>query len=455
MHFIFVCFISIVSNQPWTMQPWARFNYMCRLVVDWLMTPTLSSTRLCPFSTVSLLLLCYAEFGICVSFIYCHTHTQQTKTHVNSRYELEPFYEFFYNPRTSWCIHPFLLRQTMRANLGAALREDAAGGSAAGLSKLEAAVASYSEKLLEDSQTSVKDKLMTLCPVVTNFLGSEAVNPLKAGNPLSVTSHSAFGKLKAMILSSCTCCANGMVDGDDMHMCMFHSPEIQLSDVLYEITKNVHSIFDDKFICFANLYLTQTVSGRVFCSFVHLSLIEIKPTMSNRLGVWTRTFLSLHLIGLYCIPYQNQRANVSILTWPPSNWTIGHRTFNNFLFIILMFEFRSTTKHDPTEPNIDSLHYHAYDEEVFPFLRCLFMQLVWHLTLKPWSLYTNSTITGINHWLSTCLFWGCSWTDIIFFELSKSSILNCRLTPESWTNNWWTNIGRLGDTWCSCWDSQT
>ena len=150
----------------------------------------------------------------------------------------------------------FIDFQVMKKNLGAAMQEDAADGSRAGLRRLEAAVASHYESLLEDSATSVKDKLSEVCGAATSWLSTEGVNPLKSTSPLAVTTHSAFGKLKAMVLASCTCCASV-----DCNQCVFHASEIQLSDVMFEITRNIHHVFDDKFMSFANLFLAQTVSG--------------------------------------------------------------------------------------------------------------------------------------------------------------------------------------------------
>ena len=161
--------------------------------------------------------------------------------------------------------------KAMKANIGAALSADAAAGSAGGLRELEAAVSSHCEKLLEDSETPVKDKMLDFCDSVTDWLVSEGVNPLTTDSPLKVTTHSTFGKLKATIMALCTCtgkaCDQDGGDGDaksistNRHQCLLHADEIQLSDVLYEITKTVHSVFDDRFMSFANLFLSQTVSG--------------------------------------------------------------------------------------------------------------------------------------------------------------------------------------------------
>ena len=149
----------------------------------------------------------------------------------------------------------------MKANIGAALRADAAGGSAAGLSQLEAAVSSHCERLLEDAETPMKDKLINVCDSVTAWLVNEGVNPLLTDSPLKVATHSTFGMLKATILSQCTCSGGDVKSTAEVHQCLLHAENIQLSDVMYEITKTVHSVFDDKFMSFANLFLSQTIAG--------------------------------------------------------------------------------------------------------------------------------------------------------------------------------------------------
>ena len=146
----------------------------------------------------------------------------------------------------------------MKASMGAALRADAAGGSSAGLRQLEMAVSSHCERLLEDSDTPMKDKLIDCCDAVVAWLNMEGVNPLTTATPLQVSSHSAFGQMKATVLTQCTCTGSGDADKQS---CMLHASEISVSDVTWEIAKVVHNIFNDQFVTFANLFLSQTVGG--------------------------------------------------------------------------------------------------------------------------------------------------------------------------------------------------
>ncbi|CAK9064351.1 unnamed protein product, partial [Durusdinium trenchii] len=153
--------------------------------------------------------------------------------------------------------------QDMRGSLEAAMHADAAGGACAGLQNLEAAVSMHQETNTAN-KLNVNDKLKQWAPAVEQWLSGEAQSPLRSDNPLKVSLHASFGKIKASVLySSCTCrrgaSGNSGVEKDgETSTCSIHADKVVLTDVMFEVAKQVHEVFNDQFIAFANLLAEET-----------------------------------------------------------------------------------------------------------------------------------------------------------------------------------------------------
>lgn len=167
----------------------------------------------------------------------------------------------------------------MKAKLDDAMKQDASAGSAAGLQQLEAAVSSYNEGLYLDKTTSVADKLEKWSGEVCSWLASEPSGVVNTEKCLQVTAHASFGKLKAAVLNNaCTC---GGAGSPGAPSCLLHCESPQLMDLLYEVLRVVHGTFGDNFICFANLFLDETLRGHwardmcLMCLSLRFWLFEI------------------------------------------------------------------------------------------------------------------------------------------------------------------------------------
>ena len=164
-----------------------------------------------------------------------------------------------------------------------ALQSDV-GSTAAGLESLEAAVSSNCEKVLLDSKTTSGDKLVQLVAPVQSWLSSEPSNPFESSAISSnVTKQATFGRLNASVLLACTCPKQtgeslsalikhgGAIVTDVSATCCLHSSEVQLADVIFEISKAVHSVFNDQFLTFAHVYQDSLTAGNMaivcFASF--------------------------------------------------------------------------------------------------------------------------------------------------------------------------------------------
>ena len=160
-----------------------------------------------------------------------------------------------------------------------ALQSDV-GSTAAGLESLEAAVSSNCEKVLLDNKTASGEKLLQLVGPVRSWLSSEPLNPFESTAVSSdVTKQATFGRLNASVLLACTCPkqtgeslsalikCNGAVVSDVSATCCLHAPEVQLADVIFEISKAVHGVFNDQFLTFAHVYQDSLTSGNMatFC----------------------------------------------------------------------------------------------------------------------------------------------------------------------------------------------
>lgn len=173
------------------------------------------------------------------------------------------------------------------------MQADTAGGASTGLQNLEAAVSMHvQEKDDASNKLSVSERLKQWAPAIEHWLAGEAQSPLRTDSPLKVSLHSSFGKLKASVLySSCSCrCGRGLAkEGDsckdgDIKSCTIHSDQVVLSDLVFEIAKQVHEVFNDQFIAFANLLAEETVSGHGVCVARVLSRVAISKTSSGKLA---------------------------------------------------------------------------------------------------------------------------------------------------------------------------
>lgn len=150
----------------------------------------------------------------------------------------------------------------MQKTLSAAMVADAQNGGscATGVDQLEAAVSKSCETMLMDSATAFKEKLLHFLPDFEKWASSEpSLAFSKAEDLLEVTTHATFGRMKANILTSCSC-QSGASSSNSVS-CSLHSETVQLSDLIYEITNVVFQVFTDDYMCFSQLLRDQSLSG--------------------------------------------------------------------------------------------------------------------------------------------------------------------------------------------------
>ena len=159
--------------------------------------------------------------------------------------------------------------KNVRGDINAAMSADASNGCTAGLQELEAAVASNWSNLFKDQSTSALEKLQAWYKPLDDWIRSEPCHPFRSmrseseSTPpvFSVQSHATFGRLHAQVRVQAFCPCNGNTKEST---CALHGEQVALTDIIWEIVKVVHTVFDDKFISFANLFLDETVKGKVF-----------------------------------------------------------------------------------------------------------------------------------------------------------------------------------------------
>ena len=142
---------------------------------------------------------------------------------------------------------------------------DALNGCSAGLSELEAAVTSNWSNLFRDESMDAVEKMKSWWKPLQDWISSEPTHPLRAldrqglDDPVYVIGHSTFGRLHAQVRLQCAC-----TDGESAPNinCCLHGKEIALTDLLWEIIKVVHQVFDDKYMSFANVFFDETVKGQ-------------------------------------------------------------------------------------------------------------------------------------------------------------------------------------------------
>ena len=154
--------------------------------------------------------------------------------------------------------------QVMKGQVASAMQADAADGASTGLRRLEQAVADNFECVYASTSADKRQKLVDFASSVGSWLVSEPGNVLRSSSPLSVTCHATFGRLKAEVLLSCTCSSDASAaDGASRANCSLHTEKPALSDLIYEVTRHVHGVFNDRFICFTNLFAETLSTGRL------------------------------------------------------------------------------------------------------------------------------------------------------------------------------------------------
>ena len=124
-----------------------------------------------------------------------------------------------------------------------------------------------------DKTTTVLEKLEKLSSSLSQWMANEPTRVLQTESPLTVSDHASFGKLKAILQTSCTCRAAGAdvanAPTSQTHQgkptgpsCMFHTPDPDMKDVMYNVARSVHHLFGDSWSCFANLFLEECSAGR-------------------------------------------------------------------------------------------------------------------------------------------------------------------------------------------------
>ena len=119
-----------------------------------------------------------------------------------------------------------------------------------------AAAWNESEDLYNDKDLDATSKLAVLAHSVRKFLEQEAVNVLHAAEPLAVSGHTTFGRMKAVVLRHCTCSLGSSQD-QTPDACELHCCEPSVNDLVWSIASTIFHKFDDEFTCFANLFVEQ------------------------------------------------------------------------------------------------------------------------------------------------------------------------------------------------------
>ena len=90
-----------------------------------------------------------------------------------------------------------------------------------------------------DKTTTVLEKLEKLSSSLSQWMANEPTRVLQTESPLTVSDHASFGKLKAILQTSCTCRAAGTdvtnASTSQPHQgkptspsCMFHTPDTRM-----------------------------------------------------------------------------------------------------------------------------------------------------------------------------------------------------------------------------------
>lgn len=169
--------------------------------------------------------------------------------------------------------------QNVRGSINAAMSADASNGCSAGLQELEAAVTSNWNNLFADQSKNGVEKMKSWWKPLETWIMSEPAHPLRAmdfagpDGEFSVLRHTTFGKLHAQVRVQCTC---NDTEGTTNANCCLHGDQIALTDLVWEIVKVTHEVFNDQFMSFANVFLDETVRGGAVAGGVrHLLFIFV------------------------------------------------------------------------------------------------------------------------------------------------------------------------------------
>ena len=119
--------------------------------------------------------------------------------------------------------------------------------------------------------------MASLAGAVCSFLETEAMNILQAEKPLEVSKHTTFNRVKAAVLTSCTC-KRGPGGAGDPKSCHIHCPEPSLAEIIFAVGQEVFASFGDEFTCFATLFMEAAAKGWVRECSLSLSLsLSLSP----------------------------------------------------------------------------------------------------------------------------------------------------------------------------------
>ena len=131
--------------------------------------------------------------------------------------------------------------------------EGSVGDNAHGIEQLVTSCeSSFSDVAIEKSQ-----KLLLFSQHVKAWLRKEPTKILQGDQPLSVNGHATFGQMKAVILMTCTCSQSQ----GDRSGCALHCHDPSIADLVFTVAQSVHPVFNDGFLCFANLLMDQVSKG--------------------------------------------------------------------------------------------------------------------------------------------------------------------------------------------------
>ena len=116
-----------------------------------------------------------------------------------------------------------------------------------------------SQLLYEDESVDALSKI-ALASAISGFLEKEAVNILEAEKPLEVKSHTTYNRVKASILTTCTCKLGPHGEGEPQE-CQIHCEEASLAEIVFAMGQEIFASFGDEFTCFANLFMETAGKG--------------------------------------------------------------------------------------------------------------------------------------------------------------------------------------------------
>ena len=132
------------------------------------------------------------------------------------------------------------------------------------------------EASFSDATIEASEKLNMFSQFVREWLASEPVNVLRFEKSVSdspVTGHATFGRMRALVMMSCTCAHS------QRSMCALHCDSPCLADLVFIISEAVHPVFNDGFMCFANIFVDCRCDDfRTMFGFTKLSWFQKSTT---------------------------------------------------------------------------------------------------------------------------------------------------------------------------------